>query len=146
MATVAEVMAQLETAGTEQDRRAYRPHGAREPLIGVAFGVLRPLARALGRDDALARDLWATGNTEARTLAGMVADPAAMNRAVVATGIGDDRSRSRAIEAARRIGPVEVDHGDTGCVTAAAEPYIEKAWTRKLERAGRATEKAGTSR
>ena len=61
MTTLSEVMARLEAAGTEQNRKVYRRHGAREPLFGVAFGTLRPLAKQLGRDDALARDLWARG-------------------------------------------------------------------------------------
>jgi len=33
--------------------------------------------------------------------------------------------------AARRIGKVEVDHGDTSCKTPDAEPYILKASARK---------------
>jgi hypothetical protein len=49
-------------------------HGAGEPLFGVRFGDLRPLARRIGRDPELARGLWATGNSDARLLACLVAD------------------------------------------------------------------------
>jgi hypothetical protein len=36
--------------------------------------------------------------------------------------------RRAALAAAKRIGKVEVDHGDTDCKTPAAGPYIEKMW------------------
>ena len=69
-------MAALATSGSEQTRRTYLRHGASEPLFGVKFGDLRPLARRIGTDQALAEQLWASGNADARLLACMVADPA----------------------------------------------------------------------
>jgi len=69
-------MAALAASGSEQTRRTYLRHGASEPLFGVKFGDLRPLARRIGTDQALAEQLWASGNTDARLLACMVADPA----------------------------------------------------------------------
>ena len=36
--------------------------------------------------------------------------------------------RKAALVAAKRIGKVEVDHGDTACKTPDAAEYIEKAW------------------
>lgn len=44
--------------------------------LGVSIPVLRGIARSLGRDQALALDLWHTGIPDARILAGMVAQPA----------------------------------------------------------------------
>jgi hypothetical protein len=41
----------------------------------VKFGDLRPMAKRIGTDHALAERLWASGNTDARLLAAMVADP-----------------------------------------------------------------------
>lgn len=73
--TFDEVMAALEDKGTEQTRKTYRRHGAREPLFGVKFGDLRPLAKSIGTDHQLALSLWASGNSDARLLACMVADP-----------------------------------------------------------------------
>jgi 3-methyladenine DNA glycosylase AlkD len=43
--------------------------------VGIPMRVLIGQARALGRDMALARALWASGGYEARTLAAMVAEP-----------------------------------------------------------------------
>ncbi len=74
--TLDEAMAALEARGHPQTRATYLRHGAREPLFGVRFGDLRPLARRIGRDHDLARGLWATGNSDARLLACLVAEPA----------------------------------------------------------------------
>lgn len=50
----------------------------------------------------------------------------AMNGALILIGAYKPALRKQAIEAARRIGKVEVDHGETGCKTPDAVPYIEK--------------------
>jgi 3-methyladenine DNA glycosylase AlkD len=46
-----------------------------EHALGISLPVLRKLARGIGRDHALAGDLWATGIHEARILATLVDDP-----------------------------------------------------------------------
>src|SRR6266850_3538489 len=51
----------------------------------------------------------------------------AMNGAVIAIGSHKPALKKEAIAAARRIGKVEVDHGETGCKTPDAEAYIKKA-------------------
>jgi 3-methyladenine DNA glycosylase AlkD len=76
--TYDEVMAALEAKGSEQTRKTYRRHGASEPLFGVKFGDLRPMGKMIGTDHALAERLWASGNADARLLACMVADSAAV--------------------------------------------------------------------
>lgn len=207
----------LAAAGTEQTRKTYRRHGAPEPMFGTSFAVVRALAKQAGVDHDLAAALWATGNTDARCLATLVADPARLDEAtadawasgtgyhlivdlvadlvarsplaidrmaqwvassdeyvarcgwtvmaclareqrdiadaaftpylaVIERKIGDAANRTRqgmntaliaiggrsdelagpAIAAAQRIGVVEVDHGDTACVTAEAVAYIGK--------------------
>jgi 3-methyladenine DNA glycosylase AlkD len=73
------VLAELAPLGSEEARTGMARYGIE---TGAAFGVsiyqLRPVARRLGRDHELALALWATGNHEARILAGMVDDPAAV--------------------------------------------------------------------
>jgi 3-methyladenine DNA glycosylase AlkD len=56
------------------------------------------------------------------------AEREAMNMAVIAIGCRNAALRKAAIAAARRIGKVEVDHGDTACKTPDAAQYIEKTW------------------
>lgn len=73
--TVDQALQELASLGSEQTRRTYLRHGVSEPLFGVRFGDLRPLARRIGPDHALASQLWVTGNYDARLLACMVAQP-----------------------------------------------------------------------
>jgi 3-methyladenine DNA glycosylase AlkD len=54
----------------------------------------------------------------------------AMNAAVIAIGGRSAALRKLASGAAKRIGPVEVDHGDTACTTPDAATYIAKLWER----------------
>ena len=224
-------LASLQKAGTEQNRKTYRRHGAPDPLFGVSFATLNKLAKQIKIDHDLATALWASGNTDARTLAAKIADPArldaataarwiedakyagvvdevagvvarsplaltcmaewvasddewlgragwgimralaadtaavpdasftpyiavierrihdaknktreAMNRALIAVGSRSAELAETAIAAARRIGPVEIDHGDTSCMTPDAELYIKKtrAYTREKSSKGAA--------
>ncbi len=56
---------------------------------GVAVPDLRALAREIGRDHALAQELWSTGFFEARLLAAMIADPALTTDALLETWVLD---------------------------------------------------------
>jgi 3-methyladenine DNA glycosylase AlkD len=56
------------------------------------------------------------------------AEREAMNMAVITIGGRNAALRKAATAAAKRIGKVEVDHGDTACKTPDAVPYIEKMW------------------
>lgn len=71
-----QVLGELAALGTAQNRKIYTRHGVTGEQFGVAFGKLRPLARRLAPDATLARQLWASGNHDARVLATLVADPA----------------------------------------------------------------------
>ncbi|XXU70535.1 DNA alkylation repair protein [Sorangium sp. So ce1151] len=216
----AEVMSELERLGTEQNRRVYRRHGAIDPLFGVSFAHMNALTKRIKRDHELAEALWATGNSDARTLAAAIADPArftrdrleawldglrspllvdlfvkhiaantpfardamerwtasadewigragwtllgalasedpslpdslfeerlsvieasihrarnrtreAMNGALISIGLRNEPLRGKALTAARRIGRVDVDHGETSCKTPDALDQIHKTW------------------
>jgi 3-methyladenine DNA glycosylase AlkD len=217
--TLAQAMAALEKAGSEQTRKTYRRHGASEPMFGVSFATLKLLVKQIGVDHELALALWDTGNHDARTLAVKIADPAAvrsadldhwarvqrswmcggyvamlaaesaqgpakarewlaskdealrlagwmlagqlanvdanmddkwflelvarieksihaapnferyaMNGALIAIGGRSSALRKAATAAAKKIGVVDVDHGDTECKTPDAGSYIEKMW------------------
>ena len=54
-----------------------------------------------------------------------------MNGAVIAIGARNSGLRKRATSAARRIGSVEVDHGETSCATPEAIGYIDRMWARR---------------
>lgn len=71
----AETMKALETAGTEQNRKIYSKHGVKEPQFGVSFAELKNLQKKIKVDHELARELWQSGNHDARVLASMILNP-----------------------------------------------------------------------
>lgn len=218
--TFAEVMSELENAGSAQTRKTYSRHGASEPMFGVSFATLKALMKRIDVDHELALALWDTGNFDAQNLAVKIVDPSRMtsddfdrwvrgsswalmcgsyaaqlpaegphaaqksiqwlnsrdprertagwtllgqlalrdvtspdavfaqrlaeiersihsapnvereimNRTVIAIGCRNAALRQAALVAAKRIGNVDVDHGDTACKTPNALEYIEKTW------------------
>jgi 3-methyladenine DNA glycosylase AlkD len=220
--TAREILNKLEGMGTAQNRKVYARHGVTEPQYGVSYANLRTLGKKIKTDHGLARELWATGNHDARILATIVADPEAlgareldtwsreldnyvvtdafaamaarsslalkkidkwsrakgewvgragykmlahiamkdgalpdvffdrhlaeietsihtrknrvrdaMNGALIAIGLRSSELQKKAVAAAKRIGKVEVDHGETGCKTPNAADYIRRAAARK---------------
>jgi len=69
------VMANLESLGTAQNIKTYKRHGAGDNVFGVSYANLKTLKKKLGTDHELAQQLWETGNSDARSLAMMVACP-----------------------------------------------------------------------
>jgi 3-methyladenine DNA glycosylase AlkD len=214
-------MTTLEKLGTEQTRKTWARHGAKGPMFGVLFGELFKLMKRIDVDHELARELWATGNVDARNLAMKIADPLAMtpdeldrwaienpmrmcglyiatlaaegphardkvrewlsssnerllatgwtllarlsdldesfpeeellrniarieksihsaandvksdmNRALITIGGRNVALRKAVLAAAKRIGEVTVDHGDTACKTPNVAETLEKMWAR----------------
>jgi 3-methyladenine DNA glycosylase AlkD len=227
--TRSECLRELEQQGTAQNRKTYARHGVGENMYGVSFAALKALQKSIRQDDALACELWETGNHDARVLATMIADPAvattkrlnawvadcdnpvlagllaeyaakspqaagravqwkkakreltsctawciigrlagetnglddeffeqrmqeieasvhsapnrareAMNGALIAIGCRNQSLRKQALAAAKRIGEVYVDHGETSCKTPDAAAYIAKTWTHRRSKAKRA--------
>jgi 3-methyladenine DNA glycosylase AlkD len=217
-----EAMSELKKLGTDQNIKIYKRHGAGDKLFGVSFANLDKLKKKIKIDHDLALKLWESANTDARTLATMIADPQklnsatlnrwindvqyylladllagltvrtwftintmtqwmkskkeyvrqggyavlasalrdnheisdadcrkylqviqkeihtspnrarhTMNNALIAIGIYRERLTEDAIETAKNIGKVEVDHGETSCKTQDAIQYIQKALNRK---------------
>ena len=62
----------------------------------------------------------------------------AMNSALIAIGGRNDKLQKQALAAAKRIGKVEVDHGDTNCKTPDATAYILKMAAHKNKKAAKA--------
>ena len=60
----------------------------------------------------------------------------AMNGAHIAIALRNPALREKAVAAARRIGKVEVDHGDTNCTTSDTESYIAKARAHEAKKRG----------
>lgn len=214
-----EILAYLKKLGKPQTAAIYKRYGSGDNVFGVLTSEIAKLQKKIKVDHELAKELWKTGNAEARVLALLVADPKrltktdadrllkdgpvrfvgwylagllarspiaektmrawmkspdeysremgygifgfrlkddpgsvsnvdaekvlatiekdihrsanwsryAMNGALISIGIFKPTLRKKAIEAAKRIGKVKVDHGETYCKTPDAVPYIEKA-------------------
>lgn len=89
MATLAEVMAELEAMGKPQYRKIYTRHGVHSPQFGVNTADLKTLQKRIKRDHALALALWATGNYDARHLATRIADPQQADEALLESWVRD---------------------------------------------------------
>lgn len=73
--TLDEIMTKLEQMGTEQTKRTFMRHGAKEPLFGVKVGDMKKLVKEVKKDQEVARSLYATGNSDAMYLAGLTVNP-----------------------------------------------------------------------
>jgi 3-methyladenine DNA glycosylase AlkD len=81
MPTTASIMADLKKKGSEKTRTIYARHGmAGKPMFGVSIADLKVIAKTIKGQQALACELYATGNLDAMYLAGMVADGAQMTK------------------------------------------------------------------
>ena len=79
--TTGEVMAELEALGQDRYRQLlFRNYGVKEPCFGVKIGDLKKIQKRIGKDHALALELFATGNYDAMYLAGLIADDARMTK------------------------------------------------------------------
>ncbi|MEZ6059991.1 MAG: DNA alkylation repair protein [Planctomycetaceae bacterium] len=81
MPTVSDIMQQLEKLGTAQTRKTFARHGAPvDRMFGVKVGDLKPILKKLRGQQELAMQLYATGNSDAMYLAGLVADGSQMTK------------------------------------------------------------------
>ncbi|MBI9035552.1 MAG: DNA alkylation repair protein [Bacteroidales bacterium] len=81
--TLEEVMQQLEGMGSEQTKTVLMRHGAREPFFGVKVGDLKKIVKKVKKDQELAFELYATGNSDAMYLAGLISEPKKMTKAQI---------------------------------------------------------------
>jgi 3-methyladenine DNA glycosylase AlkD len=81
MATVSSVIAELKSKGKESARKIYARHGmAPERVFGVSVADLKVIVKTIKGQQALACELYETGNMDAMYLAGMVADGSKVTR------------------------------------------------------------------
>ena len=65
-----------------------------------------------------------------------------MNGALIVIALRDGNLRRSVLAAARRIGTVRVDHGQTGCKTPEVAPYVERTLAHRAAKAARRAQKA----
>ena len=82
MPTLASILAELKSKGSEKTRATYVRHGMEaERCFGVSVADLKLIAKTIKGQQALAMELYQTGKMEAMYLAGMVASGAKMTDA-----------------------------------------------------------------
>ncbi|HEU4419107.1 MAG TPA: DNA alkylation repair protein [Planctomycetota bacterium] len=121
-------VAMVAAEGPHAATRAAEWLRAKDERTRVAGWTL--LAQLAQRDEAMADDVFAKRLEEiAATIhTSSNAERECMNGAVIGIGGRSAGLRKLALAAARRIGKVEIDYGDTACKTPDAAEYIEKAW------------------
>ena len=60
--------------GSEQTKKTFLRHGAREPYFGVKVGDMKTIVKRVKKDHALSLALYDSGNSDAMYLAGLIAD------------------------------------------------------------------------
>ena len=97
-------------------------------------------------------DVWSAG--ELRSLVGQIDAEIAerpnrvrheMNGVLIAIGLRDESLRRSVLELDARIGPVQVNHGETGCKTPAIAPYIDRTLAHREKMAARRAAKAAAN-
>lgn len=73
--TVKEILTQLKGLGNESVSTRNLKYGSGDDQFGVKMGDLRTIAKKIKTDHELAKDLWKTGNLEARLLATLIVVP-----------------------------------------------------------------------
>ena len=72
-----DVLSELRSQANDENVAGMARYGINpDQTLGITIPALRALAKRIGVDHELALELWSTGIHEARTLAGMIDDPA----------------------------------------------------------------------
>jgi 3-methyladenine DNA glycosylase AlkD len=79
---VSEILTTLKKLGKPQTAAIYKRYGTSDNVFGVLTSEIAKLQKRIKVDQALAMDLWETGNVEARVLALLIADPQKLTRTV----------------------------------------------------------------
>lgn len=79
MITYEEVMGKLKELGSEQTKKTFLRHGAKEPIFGAKVGDLKKfLVKHVKKNQELALELYQSGNSDAMYLAGLCVNPKQM--------------------------------------------------------------------
>lgn len=69
-----DVLSELKTMGSESIKKIFSNHGAIEPFWGVKVGDMKTIVKKIKNNQALAMQLYDSGISDAKYLAGLVAD------------------------------------------------------------------------
>jgi len=72
--TTNEILKELQAYGDEQTKKTLANHGAKEPFFGVKVQDLKRILKKTKKNHELSLELYASGNSDAMYLAGLMAD------------------------------------------------------------------------
>lgn len=78
--TLADILEELKKLGSEQTKKVFTRHGAKEPFFGVKVADLKIIQKKIKKNHELAVELFDTGNSDAMYLAGLIAKPDKMTK------------------------------------------------------------------
>ncbi|MDA3844477.1 MAG: DNA alkylation repair protein [Candidatus Kapabacteria bacterium] len=78
--TLQEVMTELKGYADENTKKTYMRHGAREPYYGVKVQDVKKIVKKIKKDHELSLELYATGNSDAMYMAGLIADESKISK------------------------------------------------------------------
>lgn len=87
--TLKAVISELKSLGDPKQRDYYVKQGAGTDVFGCKLGDIRSVAKKIKSDTALAKELWKTGNLEARLLATLIVKPKDLTAKEVDTMVRD---------------------------------------------------------
>lgn len=90
--TVQSIMAELEAKGSPNTKKVLLKHGVKEPFFGVKVSDMKIIQKKVKKDYQLSKDLYATGNSDAMYLAGLIADETKMTKKDLETWVKQSHS------------------------------------------------------
>lgn len=78
--TAKEILTRLEKMGSSSIKKVYMNHGAVEPFFGVKVSDMKTIVKEVKQNHALAMELYASGNSDAMYLAGLISSPNEMSK------------------------------------------------------------------
>ncbi len=79
--SAAAIVEELRKLGSESIKKVLLKHGAKEPFFGTKIQDMKPIQKRIKKNDQLAKELYATGISDAMYLAGLIADETQMTKA-----------------------------------------------------------------
>jgi 3-methyladenine DNA glycosylase AlkD len=79
--TAKEILAELKSYGDERTKSTLMKHGAKEPFFGVKVADLKKILKKTKKNHELSLELYASGNSDAMYLAGLMADETKITKA-----------------------------------------------------------------
>ncbi|MES2567130.1 MAG: DNA alkylation repair protein [Bacteroidota bacterium] len=90
--TVKHIMSELEEKGNPNTKKVLLKHGVKEPFFGVKVSDMKVIQKRVKKDYQLSKDLYATGNSDAMYLAGLIADESKMTKKDLTTWVKQAKS------------------------------------------------------